>query len=89
MSNKNITLYETTALYQILKSKILQKYSLENCKKNIFIDDTVEDVEKLEKNKEKLQVEFQKIYENLEKAFAYGTIFEELYKPFTGRRCVR
>lgn len=33
--------------------------------------------------------EFQKIYENLEKAFSCGTIFEELYKPFTGRRCVR
>lgn len=33
--------------------------------------------------------DFQKIYENLEKAFNCGTIFEELYKPFTGRRCVR
>ena len=33
--------------------------------------------------------EFQKIYDNLEKAFACGTIFEELNKPFTGRRCVR
>ena len=33
--------------------------------------------------------EFQKIYENLEKAFHCGTIFEELNKPFTGRRCVR
>ena len=33
--------------------------------------------------------EFHKIYDNLEKAFACGTIFEELYKPFTGRRCVR
>jgi len=33
--------------------------------------------------------EFHKIYDNLEKAFTCGTIFEELYKPFTGRRCVR
>lgn len=33
--------------------------------------------------------DFQKIYENLEKAFNCGTIFEELNKPFTGRRCVR
>ena len=33
--------------------------------------------------------EFHKIYDNLEKAFACGTIYEELYKPFTGRRCVR
>lgn len=33
--------------------------------------------------------EFQKLYENLEKAFACGTIFEELNKPFSGRRCVR
>ena len=33
--------------------------------------------------------EFTKLYENLEKAFCCGTIFEELYKPFTGRRCVR
>ncbi|MBR4982614.1 MAG: spore coat associated protein CotJA [Lachnospiraceae bacterium] len=33
--------------------------------------------------------DFQRIYENLEKAFNCGTIFEELNKPFTGRRCVR
>ena len=33
--------------------------------------------------------EFTKIYENLEHAFSCGTIFEELNKPFTGRRCVR
>ena len=33
--------------------------------------------------------EFTKIYENLDTAFSCGTIFEELYKPFTGRRCVR
>ena len=28
------------------------------------------------------------IYENLEDAYSYGTIFPELNKPFTGRRCV-
>ena len=33
--------------------------------------------------------EFNKLYEDLEKAFHCGTIFEELNKPFTGRRCVR
>ena len=33
--------------------------------------------------------EFTKLYEDLEKAFRCGTIFEELNKPFTGRRCVR
>lgn len=33
--------------------------------------------------------EFTKLYENLEKAFTCGTIFEELDKPFKGRRCVR
>ena len=33
--------------------------------------------------------EFTKIYENLDRAFSCGTIFEELHKPFTGRRCVR
>ena len=32
---------------------------------------------------------FTNLYENLEKAFHCGTIFEELYKPFSGRRCVR
>ncbi len=30
-----------------------------------------------------------KLYENLDEAYAYGTIFPELNKPFTGRRCVR
>ncbi len=29
------------------------------------------------------------IYENLEEAFCCGTIFPELNKPFTGRRCVK
>lgn len=29
-----------------------------------------------------------KIYDNLEEAFMIGTIFPELDKPFTGRRCV-
>lgn len=29
-----------------------------------------------------------KIYDNLEEAFSIGTIFPELDKPFTGRRCV-
>lgn len=28
-----------------------------------------------------------KIYENLDEAFNNGTIFPELNKPFTGRRC--
>lgn len=31
---------------------------------------------------------FEGIYEDLEKAFCIGTIFPELNKPFTGRRCV-
>ncbi|MDL2301934.1 spore coat associated protein CotJA [Lachnospiraceae bacterium OttesenSCG-928-D06] len=31
---------------------------------------------------------FTKIYDNLEKAYKIGTIFPELNKPFTGRRCV-
>lgn len=31
---------------------------------------------------------FDKMYENLEKGFANGTIFPELNKPFTGRRCI-
>lgn len=30
-----------------------------------------------------------KIYENLDKAYQTGTIFPELTKPFTGRRCVK
>lgn len=29
------------------------------------------------------------IYENLEEAFCNGTIFPEMNKPFTGRRCVK
>ena len=33
--------------------------------------------------------DMEKLYENLDKAFCRGTIFEELDKPFTGRRCVR
>lgn len=31
---------------------------------------------------------FEKLYDNLEVAYQNGTIFPELYKPFTGRRCV-
>lgn len=31
---------------------------------------------------------FDKMYDDLEKAFCAGTIFPELDKPFTGRRCV-
>ena len=31
---------------------------------------------------------FKQIYENLEVAYKEGTIFPELNKPFTGRRCV-
>lgn len=31
---------------------------------------------------------FDNLYEDLEKAFMTGTIFPELDKPFTGRRCV-
>lgn len=30
-----------------------------------------------------------KTYEHLEDGFCNGTIFPELYKPFTGRRCVK
>lgn len=30
-----------------------------------------------------------KMYDDLEKAFRAGTIFPELNKPFTGRRCVQ
>lgn len=29
-----------------------------------------------------------KVYDDLEKAYQAGTIFPELNKPFTGRRCV-
>lgn len=31
---------------------------------------------------------FDKLYDDLDKAFHAGTIFPELNKPFTGRRCV-
>ncbi len=31
---------------------------------------------------------FDKLFEDLEKAYCIGTIFPELDKPFTGRRCV-
>ena len=31
---------------------------------------------------------FDKLYDDLEKALRVGTIFPELNKPFTGRRCV-
>lgn len=31
---------------------------------------------------------FEKLYDDLEKAYCNGTIFQELNKPFTGRRCV-
>lgn len=31
---------------------------------------------------------FEGIYDDLEKAYCTGTIFPELDKPFTGRRCV-
>lgn len=29
------------------------------------------------------------IFENLEEAYREGTLFPELCKPFTGRRCVK
>ena len=32
---------------------------------------------------------FTQMYENLEKGYRAGTIFPELDKPFTGRRCVK
>lgn len=32
---------------------------------------------------------FDKMYEDLEKGYCNGTIFPELNKPFTGRRCVQ
>jgi len=32
--------------------------------------------------------QFDRMYEDLEKAYCAGTIFPELDKPFTGRRCV-
>ncbi len=31
---------------------------------------------------------FDTMYEDLDKAYKLGTIFPELNKPFTGRRCV-
>lgn len=31
---------------------------------------------------------FDKLYDDLEKGYMAGTIFPELNKPFTGRRCV-
>ncbi len=31
---------------------------------------------------------FDKLYDDLEKAYCLGTVFPELNKPFTGRRCV-
>lgn len=31
---------------------------------------------------------FEKIYDNLDEGYQNGTIFPELFKPFTGRRCV-
>lgn len=30
---------------------------------------------------------FEKLFENLDEAYHTGTIFKELDKPFTGRRC--
>lgn len=30
-----------------------------------------------------------KIFDNLDEAYKTGTIFPELEKPFTGRRCVK
>lgn len=32
---------------------------------------------------------FDKMYDDLDKAYHIGTIFPELNKPFTGRRCVQ
>nr|WP_296437355.1 spore coat associated protein CotJA [uncultured Acetatifactor sp.] len=31
---------------------------------------------------------FERLYDDLEKGYCAGTIFPELDKPFTGRRCV-
>lgn len=31
---------------------------------------------------------FDKMFDDLEKAYQCGTVFPELNKPFTGRRCV-
>lgn len=33
--------------------------------------------------------QFDRIYDDLEKAYRIGTIFPELNMPFTGRRCVQ
>ena len=33
--------------------------------------------------------EFTHLYENLEEGFCKGTLFKDLNKPFTGRRCIR
>ena len=33
--------------------------------------------------------QFDTICDNLEEGFRIGTIFPELHKPFTGRRCVK
>lgn len=33
--------------------------------------------------------EFTHLYEHLDEAFCKGTLYQELYKPFSGRRCVR
>jgi len=32
---------------------------------------------------------FDKMYEDLEKAYERGTVFPELDKPFLGRRCIK
>ena len=32
---------------------------------------------------------FEKMYDDLDKAYRFGTVFPELNKPFTGRRCVK
>lgn len=32
--------------------------------------------------------QFEKLFDDLEKAYQIGTIFPELNKPFVGRRCV-
>ena len=31
---------------------------------------------------------FERMYDDLDKAYRIGTVFPELNKPFTGRRCV-
>ena len=32
---------------------------------------------------------FERMYDDLDKAYRIGTVFPELNKPFTGRRCVK